>query len=76
MQVIRFGDGLGVFLPTSTISAWDLREGDEVEVHVIGRNADPKRQAEVAEALKRLRKYRGLLPADFRFDREEANARR
>jgi len=27
------------------------------------------------ELLKRLRAFRGRLPADFRFDRDEANAR-
>jgi antitoxin MazE len=27
------------------------------------------------ELLHSLRKYRGLLPADYKFDREEANAR-
>ena len=33
------------------------------------------REATRAEVLKRLRAFRGRLPPDFRFDRDEANAR-
>ncbi|WP_425351733.1 hypothetical protein [Mesorhizobium mediterraneum] len=33
------------------------------------------RKAAPEELLKRLRAFRGRLPADFKFDRDEANAR-
>ena len=35
----------------------------------------PWRAARAEELLKRLRAFRGRLPADFKFDRDEANAR-
>ena len=74
MQVTRIEGGLGVALPASVIEAFNLHEGDEVDVSVtpVRPARDP---AKIREALIRLRKYRGTLPKDFRFDREEANAR-
>jgi antitoxin MazE len=33
------------------------------------------RKAERAELIERLRAFRGRLPADFKFDRDDANAR-
>ena len=56
--------------------ALELKEGDQIELHLANR-----RSLEVAkvpgrrELLQRLRKYRGTLPATFRFDRLEANER-
>jgi antitoxin MazE len=58
------------------VEALGLQEGDDIEIRVAG-----SRQFEVArkpgrqELLKRLRAFRGRLPADFKFDRDEANAR-
>ncbi len=76
MQVAKWGNSLAVRLPASIIEALGLREGDDIEFHV----ADPHhmgvaRKPGRDEMLKRLRTYRGRLPADFRFDRDEANAR-
>lgn len=34
-----------------------------------------RRKQEIIEMFVRLRKYRGRLPADFKFDREEAHER-
>jgi len=54
----------------------DLKEGDDIEIHVAGsRNLEISKTPEVREILARLRKYRGKLPADFKFDRIEAHER-
>lgn len=76
MLVAKWGNSLAVRLPVSIVEALGLREGDDIEFHV----ADPHhmgvaRKPGREEMLKRLRAYRGRLPADFRFEREEANAR-
>lgn len=76
MQVSKWGNSLAVRLPAAVVEALDLREGDDIEIDV----ADARRfhivKSAGAEAvLARLRAYRGKLPADFRFDRLEANAR-
>jgi antitoxin MazE len=54
----------------------NLKEGDDIQIEVAGPltfavTLRPRAQ----ELLARLRKYRGRLPDDFRFDRLEANER-
>jgi antitoxin MazE len=54
----------------------DLKVGDEVEIHIADRrelivSRKPGRE----ELLQRLRAFRGRLPPDFKFDRDDANAR-
>ena len=76
MQVAKWGNSLAVRLPAAIVDALQLKEGDEVEIHVAGsREFAVKRKPGGKEFLKRLRAFRGRLPADFKFDRDEANAR-
>ena len=76
MQVAKWGNSLAVRLPVAVVEALELKEGDEIEIHVAG-----TRQFGVAskpgrdELMRRLRAFRGRLPPDFKFDRDEANAR-
>ena len=76
MQVAKWGNSLAVRIPAAVVEALALKEGDEIELHV----ADAKqfgvaRKPGREDLLKRLRAFRGRLPADFKFDRNEANAR-
>jgi antitoxin MazE len=58
------------------VEALGLKEGDEIDIHVAdAREFAVARKPGRAELLKRLRAFRGRLPPDFKFDREEANAR-
>jgi antitoxin MazE len=76
MQVAKWGNSLAVRLPAAVVEALKLREGDEVEIHVAdSRNFGVARKPGRDELLKRLRAFRGRLPDDFKFDRDEANAR-
>lgn len=76
MQVAKWGNSLAVRLPASVVQALKLKEGDDVEIHVAGiREFAVARKPDRDELLKRLRAFRGRLPADFVFDRDEANAR-
>jgi antitoxin MazE len=76
MKVAKWGNSLAVRLPATVVEALDLKEGDELEIDVAGkRRLDVRRKASVQDLLERLRKYRGRLPADFKFDRLEANRR-
>ena len=76
MQVSRWGNSLAVRLPSSVVKLLKLKVGDEVEVHVADtRQLRIARKPGRAEFLKRLKAFRGRLPDDFKFDREEANAR-
>jgi antitoxin MazE len=70
MRVTRWGKSLAVRLPSSVVEALQLKEGDHVKIHVAGaRTFEVKRSASSRELLARLRKYRGKLPADFKFNR-------
>lgn len=76
MQVSKWGNSLAIRLPASVVEALSLREGDDIEVVIAGKRTFQIRKKPGTEAfLERLRKYRGKLPADFRFEREEANER-
>ena len=76
MQVAKWGNSLAVRLPAAVVEALTLKEGDEIEIQVAGARAfEIKRKPGARELLERLRKFRGRLPADFHFDRLEANAR-
>ncbi len=56
--------------------ALELKEGDKIEISVAGaRQLGVARKPGREELLKRLRALRCRLPADFKFDRDEANAR-
>jgi antitoxin MazE len=74
MRVAKWGRSLAVRLPTSVVEALRLKEGDEVEIHVTdGRSFRVAKPASSRQLLSRLRKYRGRLPASFKFGRMEAN---
>jgi antitoxin MazE len=76
MQVAKWGNSLAIRLPAAVVEALELKAGDDVEIHVAdARELGVARKPGREELLKRLRAFRGRLPADFRFDREEANAR-
>ena len=76
MQVAKWGNSLAVRLPAAVVEVLKLKEGDDIEIHASGaREFSISRKPDRAQLLKRLRAFRGRLPADFKFDREEANAR-
>jgi antitoxin MazE len=76
VQVAKWGNSLAVRLPAAVVQALRLKEGDEIEIHVAGaREFAVARKPGRQDFLNQLRAYRGRLPTDFKFDREEANAR-
>ena len=76
MRVSKWGNSLAVRLPQAVVELLGLQEGDSIEIHVMGRRSfEVSKAASPKELLARLRKYRGRLRADFRFDRLEAHHR-
>jgi len=89
MHVEKWGNSLAIRLPASIVEALELKEGDAIEIHIAGRRdlgasrqlGKPARKGlklhkpDREELLQRLRVFRGNLPADFKFDRDDANAR-
>jgi antitoxin MazE len=76
MQVAKWGNSLAVRIPAVVVEALKLKEGDSIEIHVnTERSFDIQRSASPRELLSQLRKFRGRLPDDFKFDRLEAHER-
>jgi antitoxin MazE len=79
IQIGRWGNSLAVRLPKRLVERLRLKEGDEIDGDAIekalgeaDREALERRRD---EAIKRIAARRRPLPADYKFDREEANAR-
>jgi len=76
MKVARWGNSLAVRLPAAVVQALGLEEGDDIELHIADRRElEVARKPDRNELVQTLRSYRGRLPEDFKFDRDEANAR-
>ena len=56
MQVSKWGNSLAIRLPASVIEVLDLKEGDDIEIHVAGSHSlEIKKTPEIREILARLR---------------------
>ena len=76
MRVSKWGNSLAIRLPSSVVEVLELHEGDDIDVVVADERVFAVTKKPGKEALlERLRHFRGRLPADFKFDRDEANAR-
>jgi antitoxin MazE len=76
MQVAKWGNSLAVRLPAGLVDALQLHEGDDIEIVVDDPLRFAVRKKPGTDALlERLRVFRGKLPPDFKFSRDEANAR-
>ncbi|MEI6543097.1 MAG: AbrB/MazE/SpoVT family DNA-binding domain-containing protein [Methylococcales bacterium] len=74
MQVAKWGNSLAIRLPAAIVEALQLKDGDDIEIHVSGeRIFELERKPSPTELLARLHKYRGRLPEGFKFDRLEAH---
>jgi antitoxin MazE len=76
VQVAKWGNSLAVRLPAAVVEALELKEGDDIEIYVADRREMAvSRKPGREDLLNRLRAFRGRLPADFRFDRDDAGGR-
>lgn len=76
MQVSKWGNSLAIRLPAVVVEVLGIKEGDEIDIQVAGeRKFDVSKERTRDEWLEKLRSHRGLIPADFKFDRDDANER-
>ena len=76
MQVSKWGNSLAIRLPAVVVDALKLQEGDDIEVTIAdARVLRIAKKLDRETLLARLRQFRGKLPADFKFERDDANAR-
>jgi antitoxin MazE len=77
MRVAKWGNSLAVRLPASVVEELALKEGDDLTMRVSenGRELNVSRRLTAQQIIASLREFRGRLPSDFKFDRDEANER-
>jgi antitoxin MazE len=76
MKVTKWGNSLAVRLPVAVVKALNLKEGDEIYIKVAGQRAlDIEFDRGRVRALGHIKSLRKPLPADWKFNREEANSR-
>ena len=78
MQVAKWGNSLAIRLPAAVVKALELKVGDEVEVQIAGQRSLEirNRRRHAGSVLAQPPKSAaGRMPADFKFDRLEANER-
>lgn len=74
--VAKWGNSLAVRLPANLVDVLGLREGDDIEIVVDNpRTFAIRKKTETDAVLARLRNFRGKLPANFKFHRDEASER-
>ncbi len=76
VQVSRWGNSLAIRLPAKFASELGLKEGDRVEVRPAGHDeaavVEIERKLTVDELFERVRNMPNKLPADYKFDRNDA----
>ena len=80
MQVAKWGNSLAVRIPADVARTLGLKEGDEIELRALDSGevaiiTDQQRREAAIARLRAIADEHGRLPADFKFDREWANAR-
>jgi antitoxin MazE len=76
MQVAKWGNSLAVRLPKKLVNKLELKAGDEIDIVEAAKNKLAVEKIDRrAEALARMKARAWKAPADYRFDRDEANER-
>ncbi len=76
MQVAKWGNSLAIRIPSSVVDALDLKEGDDISVRISNDRAfEIERDDRRLKALEKIKSFGVKLPVDWKFDRNDANAR-
>ncbi len=75
MHVGKWGRSLAVRLPKRLVEKFGIRDGDTIDDAIMERVYEEMREERRQEALKKIAETKWKLPKDYKFDREEANAR-
>ena len=75
MQVAKWGNSLAIRLPALVVKTLNLKEGDDIEIQIADHVFKVRKKSTRAENLVELRRFRGKLPMDFVWDREDAHGR-
>ena len=78
MKVSKWGNSLAIRIPADVAAKLGIKEGDDIELRASELSGiEILMQESRRKRIERLRELmQGRLPDDYKFDREEANARR
>lgn len=76
MHLAKWGNSYAIRIPRDLVEKLNVELGDEL-VALISYDGSLRitRKLTSEEAIEDLKRFEGLIPANFKFDREEANAR-
>jgi antitoxin MazE len=76
MQVSKWGNSLAVRLPKKLVESLKLQAGDEIDVvDVVGLTLIVEKQLRRSTSLKKMATRGWKSPANYKFNRDEANER-
>lgn len=75
MQIAKWGNSLAVRIPAEVAKSLELKAGDEVEIVASAHGFEVIRDERKTKALETLNRFKGRLPKNITFDRDELNER-
>ena len=72
MTVSKWGNSLAIRIPSEVAEELGFSEGDEVKVQSQHGKLVAEKELTLEEMFARVRKLRGLIPADYKFKRSDA----
>jgi antitoxin MazE len=77
MKVSKWGNSLAIRIPADVAAQLGFAEGDQVKIQSIDGKLVAEREKTLKEMWERFEEIRKTIkvPADFKFDRDEANSR-
>ena len=75
MQIAKWGNSLAVRIPANVAKSLELKAGDEVEIVASPHGFEVIKDDSKVKALETIARFKGRLPKNFKFDRDELNER-
>jgi antitoxin MazE len=76
VHIAKWGNSLAIRLPKKLVEELQLKEGDDINIKAASEGQlFIARDSKASEAVVRMAERNWKLPEDYRFDRDEANAR-
>ncbi len=77
MKVSKWGNSLAIRIPADVAATLGFAEGDQIKIESVDGKLVAEREKTVEEMWERFEEIRNKVkwPADYKFDRDEANSR-
>jgi antitoxin MazE len=75
MQIAKWGNSLALRIPANVAKSLELKAGDEVEIVASPTGFEVIKDDRKSKALETLNRFKGRLPKNFTFNRDELNER-